>query len=233
VRIKTTGMKRSGHHGVMYWITANMDMNTFLIEPPGICVMEKRNYPKEAIRTGFKENLCIFNREEIHNNNIKEYESVFAGKPHKKVITMRFAPNLFASRLALEKKVPNSLFGKGMNKRAFEIYEWQIDKIKKDYFDVVVLYEEFMAVWSYRTMVGEALGLNSNSMFYFNQTSKDGDGSSFDGLAKNPSEMNVTERYKRLSQEEAQVIIKRKKIMKYNKKNFPGYYCRFMEYFNL
>ena len=229
--IKTTGMRRSGHHGVMYWITANMDKNTILHEPPGVCVMEKKNYPGAAIKHGLKENLYIFNREEIHENNIKEYENAFKDKDALKVIVLRFAPNLFASRLKMADE--KALFKKTFNSRAFKIYNWQAQLIDIGYFDVVIFYEDFITKEWYRKSIGVKLGLNKSCKNIFDITSIEGGGSSFDGLDKKPSQMNLTERYKALSEEHAIKLSKATFMMDYNRRWFPGLYKEFVEYFNL
>lgn len=215
---KFAAMARSGHHGVMYWITKNMNRKTVIRAFDGRNGGEQ-NYPNEAKNTGFNIDLIVTNFEDFKEDMFDHYDSLYKKYDNKKILILRHPLNLFASRKKLSEKID---ILNPLDDIALNIYEYQLDLLEQNYFDHVIIYENFINDEKYRFKKGKEIGLNNNCRNLFNYISREGWGSSFSGVDKNLNEMQLLNRWKTLNEKDIDTILKRRKILSFVENNFPN-----------
>lgn len=214
---KFAAMARSGHHGVMYWITKNMNRKTIIKAIDGRNGGEQ-NYPDEAKNKMFDVNLIVTNFEDFNKDMFSHYDNLYKNYDNKKILILRNPLNIFASRKKLSEKVD---ILNPLNGISLDIYEYQLNLYEQNYFDYVIIYEYFIENEEYRFKKGKEIGLNNNCRNLFDYISREGWGSSFSGIDKDLKEMKLVTRWKTLSEKDINKILKRRKILKFVENYFP------------
>lgn len=216
IYFKFAAMARSGHHGIMYWVTKNINYNTIIKASDGRNGGEQ-NYPDNAKNTGFNNNLIITNFEDFGEDMFDHYNNLYNNFNNKKILILRSPLNIFASR----KKLSETINIKNpLNDISLDIYEYQLKLHEQNYFDHVIIFEHFIDNEEYRFNKGLEIGLNNNCKELFNYVSREGWGSSFSGVNKNLNEMKLLNRWEILDKEDIDKILKRDKILKFMENNF-------------
>lgn len=215
---KFAAMARSGHHGIMYWITKNMNRKTIIKAVDGRNGGEQ-NYPTEAKNKMFNTNLIVTNFEDFSEEVFNHYDNLYKEYDNRKILILRNPLNIFASRKKLSEKI-NIL--NPLNDISLDIYEYHLNLYEQNYFDHVIVYEYFIDSEEYRFKKGKEMGLNNACRSLFTYISKEGWGSSFSGTDKNLKEMKLTSRWETLNEENINKILGRKKILEFMENNFSN-----------
>lgn len=207
------GMKRSGHHGTVMWISANIPNGTILFNDCcngwGSKILLPSNYQSpqaQEIAVGDVRDIrnAIFNIEDLNmdkldKHDIMNFHNVKRYREKYLILVIRDPWNWLASRIKMGgsvlKELPNKI--NYYNKHCEFALKSKTYKYAKNV--IVINYNDWFSDVDYRSYLSEKLNLEPNNGYNgMNILSTRGGGSSFDNLKyqNKAQKMNVLNRWK-------------------------------------
>lgn len=220
-------MYRSGHHAVMQWITSNLPMNTKFVEA-GITAFSAFCSNYVPIKSGYDSDVYPIDIENFWSNDEPSVKALHAFDDRQvlKILVIRDPFNCLSSIMKL-KGNSTELFS-----TMLDIYRDNVASSEGEDFDLTIYFNDIISSRDYREKIGALMGIESTCKNWLGYVTKDGSGSSFDGLhyQSDPLSMDLSRRYVHLDVAQINTILEDSVIRPFCNRHFTRIVSDVREY---